>query len=1236
VCNDAGTCIGSGADPYDLYEGVTNETTEEIPADSSSSSADSSSSSSSSSLIPIPVLTRCYPEDERNKEFTNGGVCNLGWGIDDSDLNTNLFNYIECRVCTCNAGSGTVAPNCIDIFDQIQWTVGGVPGLVFITIGIIVAIGAIFYGLCRIKGCPGYKSKDQKYGLGQLIRKNANYTIDGLGAASEVMLGDNTMSVIMRDINLPQHVARFYMHGLNTPSSPLRLQLNSSDRRKIAHMVDMALFDAFVAEFNSIMIYSKIKRSIYVALHYVMYPAAMMYLQANRRSLVAKLLHMLADYDYCCFLDTRVRDLASSLKVGFSPDHTTVFLDVLDLDYSESNRAVATSKDNTPRHMSESCTIESGIANGGLVNVSPSAAVRLSRRVMRGLHDAMLVPFSGEGSYFFPLFLDPNDILVKCVPKMPSQSTFIDKTWLGFVHDLNLALRCVNTDFLELSLTQVHLCLDRYMRGTNRDTLGSLEIELVKISYATDGTVHSGNVTASNNNESVVELGQVHLASAERHGLRKRNAYDFSELRKNNFEEEIDDGSLDRNHINHSAMDDTDFVSASDYANNVNNYAISAQHVSQQAYDDHDHIHEDDNSFESRGSRASDDDASESCASGDSVPVPGDSNQRQGLRPIANGSMVRVSEWNSGKLTRFRTGDKLGLYIVCHGGAHLSSLKSTTDSTSGFSRLGTDDTLPEKNMKANVKAVIGSENNPGFTINDNARLGSDSNTRTNLWRNHSHKQSWVELTANPYKTKVSRKSSRRSIRDVEIGYDREAAYSAYSSNDEMDETSSFGGDANDDNYHSSDDSVDNGIRLDKYHRRSLQTLGVQKADFKKHQMKQRNRRATFSPFGTGISDLMASTNEMTNINQNQGASRRMSASSRSQFSNPRVAHRTDKFFAQKALLTKWDDEELVAGSVLYVQPPMCHRPWVRCLRVATAHVQLNLPIHMTNTKTKVGTRNVRDNHHLPSVQLNPFWGRRCASCCCGVLNNWKSELSASNANNNNNDSNINSSSKNTGSTKLAKLRLKQLQQQQQGLADVSGGCQGCVVEDRVTLLILVFISLLILALADLASAFIFTVYLVSISGVAGISASLTGPFWMYVFIMPLVPFWSPFTLFISVVYRNSRLARYASASALFSCINILITTAFSYVSTVLLYYQSVELTQGSVTADTLSIGETFGFDKFLLLPLCMCLLKCIIVYLLQVFIALIEMQPPADRWQSLLYSRRTGDTEDSVAGANFF
>jgi hypothetical protein len=342
VCNNHGTCIGSGLDPFDLGYNSTAEQSMDAPM----------------------KTVRCLEEEPANGQWTTQTACNLGFGFIRDNLDEETYEYQECRICKCFSLSGTVAPNCIDVFEQITYTLGGFPGLVFIAIGIIVGIGAMFYGLCRIPGCPGYRSKDQKYGLGQLVRKHAatHASFDGLdtfenGSGSEVMLGLNVMSVIMRDVNLPQHIARFYMHGLNAPASPLVLTLTPADRRKVAHLVDMGKFDLFVDEFNCTMEWPKRRKFVYMALQYFMPPVAVMYLQANRRQLVAKVLHLIAEYDYHCFLDARVRDLQNSLKVGFSPDHTTVFLDVLDLDYSEARAGGG-----------------DGSAGGGGVGVSSSSA----------------------------------------------------------------------------------------------------------------------------------------------------------------------------------------------------------------------------------------------------------------------------------------------------------------------------------------------------------------------------------------------------------------------------------------------------------------------------------------------------------------------------------------------------------------------------------------------------------------------------------------------------------------------------------------------------------------------------------------------------------------------------------------------------------------------------------------------------------------------------------------------
>ena len=104
----------------------------------------------------------------------------------------------------------------------------------------------------------------------------------------------------------------------------------------------------------------------------------------------------------------------------------------------------------------------------------------------------------------------------------------------------------------------------------------------------------------------------------------------------------------------------------------------------------------------------------------------------------------------------------------------------------------------------------------------------------------------------------------------------------------------------------------------------------------------------------------------------------------------------------------------------------------------------------------------------------------------------------------------------------------------------------CTERHRIHLLILLLVGLILLTIADIMTAFMFFVYLTSITGTFDFSAaSATGPMWIYLFVMPLVPLWAPFMIFVSAAFRNSRLARYASASALFGCYNVIGTILYS-------------------------------------------------------------------------------------------
>ena len=951
----------------------------------------------------------------------------------------------------------------------------------------------------------------------------------------------------------------------------------------------------------------------------------MIYLQANRQSRVANLIYMIAEYDYNCFVDARVRDLQNSLKVGFSPDHTTVFLDILDLASATElgmntgggkhrplpSPTIQSIDDSTGPDVGDGIrmTVLSGgnrkaqrqglgqdthrVSTPSTSSRSPSSLLR--RRGPVGLQDELLVPFSGEGSYFFPLFLDPNDILVKCVPQMPAQSTFIDKTWLAFVHELNLSLRCVNFDFLDRSLPQVLQCLNKYMRGSHRDTLGSLEIRLVKISYACDDGTREGSgrgfLGSMNNSNSGGLPGaglEMNIFSPSTKDPQAGNLDRLANRRTSlDGNQSISKSRAWRSGIveTDAENENSDYINADYYDHNPNNYTRSERYASQQRYDwgseddevdvDDDDEGLDDDSCESRDEHdlhvraaGSDEERSgENFSDNERGPAQsrrlsrrlsrtGCSGTSRARQYISNGMHVHVSDWNLSPATRFVSGDRLGLHIVCHGGARLSSLNLVDGNEGECTEAGSTPVLASHRVSTAT---------PTSSV---ARRGSfQRGLRGNSRHNIEARSVDDSFGMDRFGTYATR-SKKPSIRDIEIGGAVERSDAAELANGgyaAYDSGGSDEGSRNDTRNFSDDGSgLDSEDSEGSYTKRAVRV--GHKSDRLPSHRNRRKAKSKFSPFGTGLADLMA----VQGVSNLSAATQRRPVTAVTSISSTNADdtgfEARHRLFGSNGASATNTDSFVLGARVPYVRPPTCQRPWVRCLRLVTTYVMMNLPVNLAT-----------EENQLPLVKWNLFWCRPSPKKP-GLID-----------------------------TGASSKRVASAAGVPAGSVPAPLAC--CSVRHRIQLLIVVFVGLLFLAVADFTSAFVFTVYLTSITGVTVITASLTGPFWIYMFVMPLVPIWAPFILFISIAYRNSRLARYAAASALFGCINIIVTIFFSNFTALLLTMQyNSERKETAGYADDLLAVDTFAFDKFLILPLCMVLLKCTIAYLLQIFIALIEMR----------------------------
>ena len=64
----------------------------------------------------------------------------------------------------------------------------------------------------------------------------------------------------------------------------------------------------------------------------------------------------------------------------------------------------------------------------------------------------LVILLAGEGSYHNPYFLDPNDTLVRDIPKMPQIASFIDESWVTCINEINTRLRCITPAMVKRKL----------------------------------------------------------------------------------------------------------------------------------------------------------------------------------------------------------------------------------------------------------------------------------------------------------------------------------------------------------------------------------------------------------------------------------------------------------------------------------------------------------------------------------------------------------------------------------------------------------------------------------------------------------------------------------------------------------------------------------------------------------------------------------------------------------------
>lgn len=277
--------------------------------------------------------------------------------------------------------------------------------------------------------------------------------------------------------DLPEHMARLYFAGTNDRHCPLRL------RTTVPPNLDPVLygkeFEAFANKINAALGWPRLTnlrqmevskteqvdplgRSfgraqdnpaipnspskvcccchswgdvLYRFMSLFCYPLAANVLQYRRHVRMNALKQMIAKYNHAFMKGPRARGLLNAVKLGYSSDdYSLVYLELL---FKESFQST--------------CVPTNG-------NIGKPAL-------------PIVLLFAGRGTYRSPLYLDPNDLLVRSIPQCPELTAFIDEQWIEIVSELNTLLRCVVCQ--DWGIVQTLLPVARFLETINARNLQS-------------------------------------------------------------------------------------------------------------------------------------------------------------------------------------------------------------------------------------------------------------------------------------------------------------------------------------------------------------------------------------------------------------------------------------------------------------------------------------------------------------------------------------------------------------------------------------------------------------------------------------------------------------------------------------------------------------------------------------------------------------------------------------------
>lgn len=378
---------------------------------------------------------------------------------------------------TCDPGYS--GDHCVSPLEQLLDACGGEIGFVLVLLSI--AIGSILLGYaCRNRKEPSYARMYTHGGA----KGERQHLLSSAVASSQrsrwaflcrCFYWPRVKYEKLATEDLPEHMARLYFAGRNDRDSPLKLRQTVPE--SLRAVLDDYEFSVLAQRINAALAWktgllASWGEFVYKVVALVCYPFASEVLVYRRHLRINALKRIIGTYNHACMKGPRAKALQDAIKVGYSPDYSLVYLELV-------NKESATSV----------CVPTTRIGRPSL---------------------PLVLLFAGSGTYYAPFYLDPSDLLVRSVPQCPELTAFIDEPWIMFVAELNALLRVVSRDeaCLVETLLPVAKFLERKMAvpGGGNGILGGLRIYLGRFYVQDDaecGEEFKLGLLLTNGNESL-------------------------------------------------------------------------------------------------------------------------------------------------------------------------------------------------------------------------------------------------------------------------------------------------------------------------------------------------------------------------------------------------------------------------------------------------------------------------------------------------------------------------------------------------------------------------------------------------------------------------------------------------------------------------------------------------------------------------------------------------------------